>query len=449
MKNLLKLKWLVIFLPLFCSSFTLANSSLTTVAKGDFHNCVISERTVYCWGKNARGQLGLGDNPDRVGLGDHPDRDSPTRLDGLPAIKTIVADFSSTFAIDFEGHVWAWGENEERNLGLGNGLIRVIKPTRIPELSGIMSITALFEHTFAVDSEGSVWAWGTNFSHQLGLGHNNVMSKPAQIKGLPPIEALAAGSYFTLALDRDGNVWGWGVNAHGQLGTGGTDIVVSPTQIQGLTNIRSLAVGLDFSLALDHDGNIWAFGGNSSGQLGLGDNINRATPTQIPELNSIHTIRSSPLSKGALALDSNGQVWAWGRVNSNDPTNRLRPIPIENMPKIIDLSTSSTHSLALDEFGEVWAWGGNFSGELGLGHKESQTTPVRILGLPPISFIMALDEQSVMITEDEQMYMSGSVVEKTSPMLLLLLNEPLRVDFPSKRSGIKSGASFGRNALEN
>src|SRR5207244_1881582 len=66
---------------------------------------------------------------------------------------------------------------------------------------------------------GTLWAWGSNFSGELGLGNVTNRSSPVQVGGLTNWTQIAAGG---LGRKTDGTLWAWGDNASGQLGQGNT-----------------------------------------------------------------------------------------------------------------------------------------------------------------------------------------------------------------------------------
>ncbi len=75
-------------------------------------------------------------------------------------------------------------------------------------------------HSLALKSDGAVWAWGWNFSGQLGNGTDLDSSIPKKVSNLTDVIAIAAGGEHSLALKSDGTVWAWGDNTSGQLGNG-------------------------------------------------------------------------------------------------------------------------------------------------------------------------------------------------------------------------------------
>ncbi|HUJ22140.1 MAG TPA: hypothetical protein VLX58_11490, partial [Bryobacteraceae bacterium] len=79
-------------------------------------------------------------------------------------------------------------------------------------------IAAGAQHSFALKSDGSLWAWGQNFYGALGDGTTTDRRTPVQARGLSGIVAIAAGGQHGLARKSDGSVWTWGWNDYGQLG---------------------------------------------------------------------------------------------------------------------------------------------------------------------------------------------------------------------------------------
>jgi alpha-tubulin suppressor-like RCC1 family protein len=104
-----------------------------------------------------------------------------------------------------------------------------------------------------------------------------------QVMGLTGAEAIDAGYQHSLALNQDGTGWAWGDNTQGQLGDGTTTDRHTAVQVLGVTGVEALVAGSDFSLALNQDGTVWAWGYNRNGQLGDGS-VRRSTPAPIPGL---------------------------------------------------------------------------------------------------------------------------------------------------------------------
>jgi phage baseplate assembly protein gpV len=117
----------------------------------------------------------------------------------------------------------------------------------------VQRIAAGGEHSLALRSDGTVWAWGYNGYGELGNGTTTDSSVPVEVQGLTNVVAIAAGLYHSLALRSDGTVWAWGENYYGQLGNGTTTDSSVPVEVQGLTTVIAIAGGYEHSLALSPD----------------------------------------------------------------------------------------------------------------------------------------------------------------------------------------------------
>ena len=78
------------------------------------------------------------------------------------------------------------------------------------------------QYTVSIHADGTLWAWGDNFSGQLGTGNTESQNTPVQIGAATTWQSVSAGSSHTVALRRDGTLWAWGSNYYGQLGNGTT-----------------------------------------------------------------------------------------------------------------------------------------------------------------------------------------------------------------------------------
>lgn len=98
----------------------------------------------------------------------------------------------------------------------------------------VTAIAGGYDHTIALKSDGTVWAWGYNFYGQLGDGTSTDKNTPVQVSGLTGVTAIASGNDHTIALKSDGTVWAWGFNGDGQLGDGTLTNSSTPVQVSGL-----------------------------------------------------------------------------------------------------------------------------------------------------------------------------------------------------------------------
>lgn len=351
-------------------TLTAQASNVPQISAGSDHSLILkADGSVWVWGANDHGQLGLGNTAQQM---------TPHPLVGLDDVESVAAGDHYSFAIKHDGTVWGWGVNTWGELGLGDRVDHY-SPQAIPALNHVVAISG-YGHSLAVQSDGSVWAWGRNGNGELGLGDIEHRFSPQKNAVLNDIVAVSAGLYHSIALKRDGSVWAWGGNVGGQLGLGDTTDRHLPEQIPGLGDVVAVSASYEMTLALKRDGTVWAWGANSWGDLGMGDETSRSSPQQIHSLNNIVAIATGVFS--GFALKSDGTVWSWGRngggqLGLGEVFFVRRPRQITTVDNIVAFSGSRNglHNFALKQDGSLWTWGWNKYGQLGLGNRTSVKLP--------------------------------------------------------------------------
>ena len=267
---------------------------VTAVAAGVEHTvALLADGSVWAWGYNLRGQLGDGTQtrrlipvPVQTGVAENY----------LTGVELIAAGGEHTVVLKSDGTVWAWGLNSHGQLGDGSQInqelpVQVITCADFAEpLQGVVALAAGRLHSLALGTNGKVWAWGANDNQQLGnteSGLHEVL--PVEVSDLDNIVFAEAGWNHSLALKQDGTAWTWGHNDHGQLGDGtfGDDgdvnlrQVVAPSGEGTLEEISSITGGSLHTLALQDDDTVWAWGYNHSGRLGDGTENSTNRPLQV------------------------------------------------------------------------------------------------------------------------------------------------------------------------
>jgi len=197
--------------------------------------------TVWGIGNDGNGQLG--DGQTRV------NRYDPIQAIGINNIVEIAAGKFHTVALKSDGTVWAFGSNGYGQLGLGT-IIQANTPTKIPNLDNVIAISAGEYHSLALKSNGTVWAFGGNWSGQLGIGTTTKSLVPVQTQGLTNIRIIEAGSNSSFAINKAGQVWAWGDNYYCQFGNGSYENASSPVKAFLLPSIKSISSGLNHSMLL-------------------------------------------------------------------------------------------------------------------------------------------------------------------------------------------------------
>lgn len=346
---------------------------------------------------------------------------SPAPVTSLQDVIAVSSGTNYTLALKKDGTVWAWGDNYSGQLGNGNSdLAHTTIPAKVvgPEessysyLTDIIAIAAGDRHALALKSDGTVWAWGDNSLGQLGNADNDYEESfyPVQVQNknangaLTNIIDIDCGYEHSLALEKDGTVWAWGSNEYSQLGIDPEiEYNVVPVQVVGtngidsLTNVKDIDAGGFYNISLKNDGTVFSWGLNSNGQLGNSLTSEESyTPVKVrfPSSTEITSLSAGGYEGHSLAIDSEGYVWAWGsndygQLGINSYQDKDIPFKISTLDDIIEISAGGEdgHSMALDKDGRVWAWGSNQSGQLGLGSAEidQSNEPVRISDLDLIS----------------------------------------------------------------
>jgi alpha-tubulin suppressor-like RCC1 family protein len=180
-------------------------SDIQGIAAGDDHALALrSDGTVWAWGSNWLGQLGQGDHwPSSIA--------TPVAVQNLRDVADIAAGTEYSLALRSDGSLWGWGQNTHGQLGIGEGSAREVDaPVRIESLSEVRAVAAAGGHALALLGDGTVWAWGRNEAGQLGDGTRSDRHTPVRVGGLTDVRAIAAGGTHSLVLTACDQIWSWG-----------------------------------------------------------------------------------------------------------------------------------------------------------------------------------------------------------------------------------------------
>lgn len=259
----------------------------------------------------------------------------PAQVPNLTDVQSLSTNKDFTLALKKDGTVWVWGVNVTGQLGLGDTHKRRI-PVPLVNLTNVQQLIAGWGHGLAIKTDDTIWSWGRNTEGQLGLGHDKVSNTntPQRIMALNNLQCVAAGDLHSLALKKDGTLWAWGLNSHGQLGLGHNKQCNLPMQVKGLSNvkIKQIEAGRGCSLILCEDGTVWAWGNNKEGQLGLGHKNNCNRPQQVPRLVNVQCIVSG--NDASIAIKNDGDIWVSGELKElkSTPTCYFTPNKALNFP---------------------------------------------------------------------------------------------------------------------
>jgi alpha-tubulin suppressor-like RCC1 family protein len=258
----------------------LVGRTIVQAAATSNHSLLVAgDGSVFSFGSNGHGQLGLGASGTSVNVATPIDS---TNLGGRKIIQAAAGVFHSLLLSD-DGSVFSMGANSGGRTGLGttSGDTQIATPIDTTNLGGrkITQVAAGERHSLLLADDGSVFSFGSNNSGQLGLGTPGSRSVATPIDatnlGGRKITQIAAEYEHSLLLADDGSVFSFGNNSYGQLGlgtTGGSAVVATPidaTNLGGM-KITEVSAGRLHSLIKAEDGRAFSFGNNFDGQLGLG-----------------------------------------------------------------------------------------------------------------------------------------------------------------------------------
>lgn len=268
---------------------------------------------------------------------------------GLDHVIQFASAEKHSLALRDDGTVWGqgFGDCGQSGTDLSNTFKRVMA------LSHIIAVAAGASNSMALGSDGGVWQWGNLSNPEFAFRRNyqpicrngyqelygvrlsqSENSIPGRVEGLPPISAISTFRNFDLALAREGSVWGWGYNMCGQLGIDASQpherfYIARPVKIDGLPHVIGIAAGWRHALALDDDGNVWAWGSNGAAELGR-------------------------------RIVQTGNSWGCAGREEYAPTSSTYvtvPMKVPGIPRMVAITAAISASAAIDEQGDVWAWG--------------------------------------------------------------------------------------------
>ncbi|KAL9237564.1 hypothetical protein vseg_012096 [Gypsophila vaccaria] len=425
---------------------------------------VSSSLAVMSFGDGSQGALGL---PSSL-LGVGADAYEPTLVPGLPTdVVSVAAGHYHSLAVTAKGELWAWGRNDEGQLGRGvleprhswneprpvEGLVNV--NVRAAFASGVISA--------AVGDDGSVWTWGRSKRGQLGHGKGVLEAlAPSRVKALAEedVVKVSLGWGHALAQTIDGKLFGWGYSADGRLGRLGEivkttqlnsdsklsnrhrmnssealevaeklvnesmnkekdmPIIWEPQLVEELqpTGVIDVSCGLDHSVILTRDGTMLSGGNNIYGQLGRANQNVGLFPIELdfrPQTVACGLGHSLAVCEMPTAVDDKSPKktivsWGW---NGSSQLGRSGP---ESQPLVVDglleeipkaVSCGRVHSLAVTNKGELWAWGCGKNGRLGLGSSFDEQEPAFVdIGCHRVVQAVAGFDHNLLLVTDSSLH---------------------------------------------
>ena len=362
-----------------------------------------NNNTLWAWGNNLAGQLGQGITSTTIS--------SPVQI-GTQSdwIKASVSGIQSNNAVSFairspgatsitHGSLWAWGSNTEGQLGIGT-TANAFSPVQVGGQTSWIDVFPFIDRgtadiTFALQRNGTLWAWGRNNSGMLGVGNTVSRSSPVQVGALTDWVKAQSANELSIGLRRNGTLWGWGNigTAFGTVTSSSSPIQIGTatdwknfslfSQGRELTELFEYGLNNEVLVVMKNNGTIWVIGDNNpSGVLGRRGQIQ---PEFLQIGSASDWIKVEAAIRSSFGIRQSGTLWAWGSNDSpytvlglGDSVFRSIPVQIGSLTGWTDVTSSGNHALALRSNGTLWAWGRNTNGQLGLGNTTARSSPVQI-----------------------------------------------------------------------
>ena len=311
-----------------------------------------TDGTLWTWGAGSDGGLGQGSNTDKS---------SPTQIGTETTWSSaFCGEGGSAAAIKTDGTLWTWGNNNYGQLGLGDQN-QYSSPKQVPGTTwatGDYKLSGGLRCIFAIKTDGTMWALGGEDDRgELGQNSNSNYSSPRMIYGdATTWSKTFAGHYSTFGIKTDGTLWSWGDNGYGQLGLneGSPARKSSPVQIPGTTWSHGSS-GWGSVFGIKTDGTLWAWGENEIDCLGLntGHDTNKSSPVQVP---GTTWSKIAAARDHTVAIKTDGTIWSWGegadgQLGQNNTTKRSSPTQIgsDTIWQAVMVSTDRVFALINDQ----------------------------------------------------------------------------------------------------
>jgi alpha-tubulin suppressor-like RCC1 family protein len=203
-----------------------------------------------------------------------------------------------------------------------------------------------------------------------------------------PVAQVASSNSTQYALLTNGQVWAWGIGTSGELGDGGTkNSFTTPVQVTfppgvSIASLPTDAMPYLSAFAVDTNGNVWAWGYNNGGEFCLGNTHRQLKPVELP-----FTDVTALAGAGSHAsYDAGGTVYScgdnsYGELGDGSTQSSTTPVQVSALAgqTVTSLVASWGDTGALLADGDYYDWGFNAAGQLGDGlvHKNSDV-PVQV-----------------------------------------------------------------------
>ncbi len=295
----------------------------------------------------------------------------------VPGFVKVAASDWTAVALDEYGKVWTWGRttfNSSKDSKTFGAVPVWTKENR--QLDNISDIACSGAMCMAVDTDGFVWAWGSDFLGKLGTTPPRANYYPQKVvtrngRPLENILSISIGSTAAFALTKDNSVFAWGSNYGGLLRKDAKRWKPEDSTFQGLEHLQEKTYG---------------------GQEGaISPYPIKIIENHDSELYPVQEIESS--NSHVLVRNSKNEIWGWGGMihitwpeyytglssqigkYKDHIAEKSIAGDVVSPIEIIDIETSQSFSAALLDNGTALTWGDDMYGSLGHGEYYQRTSP--------------------------------------------------------------------------
>jgi RNA polymerase sigma factor (sigma-70 family) len=276
-----------------------------SIAVAEHHNLAIkSDGTLWAWGENIYGQLGDGTSG----------RGNQQRSIPVPSVpgndwKQAAAGGSHSVALKRDGTLWAWGNNWAGQLGIGSTNREVPEAEQIGSATNWVKVWAGMVETVALQSDGSLWYCGDNPNPDVPQDEANSIRVPTRVSADTNWAEVGFGPWTVLAIKADGTLWTWGRFAHQFTGVTDHALDASPKRVGNDHDWQAISpLGSNYRLLVKKDGSLWGMQ-SEAGFVPIPLRL-----TRIDFNKSWVAYNGNGRFPMGVVLTSDGEVWTWGRV---------------------------------------------------------------------------------------------------------------------------------------
>ncbi len=333
---------------------------------------------LWVWGQAYNGKLGVNTSSGYFGT-------PVTTFAGGTNWKQNGSNHRHAALIKTDGTLWTWGRNQRGQLGINDATDRNTPITTMVGGTNWKQVSAGYRATAAIKTDGSLWTWGYAAYGAIGRGSTAGNQTPSTIfAGGSNWKQVSCGNAFSAAIKTDGTLWTWGYGNSGRLGNNNTTNRSTPvTTFAGGTNWKQVSAGKNHAAAIKTDGTLWVWGNNLNARLGINDANDRVTPvTTFAGGTNWKQVSGGDTFTGAIKTDGTLWVWGWNGSNnlglgSGNTTIRLTPVTtFAGGTNWKSISCGVVMVMAIKTDGTLWTWGENGSRQLGNNNFNNVGTPI-------------------------------------------------------------------------